>query len=188
MMTELSREVFSFLEIRTVAAATDNFYVSNELGRGGFGVVYKGILDGGTIVAVKRLSTTSLQGTIEFRNEVRTVLNVLHINLVRLLSCCCEGRERILVYEYMENLSLNRYLFRGALSRSLSWEQKFRIMGEIAQGLSYLHNSRDSPILHRDLETQQHFAQPDKPNYYYSMSLARLANAASSSSVLVEET
>ncbi|KAJ4881663.1 Receptor-like serine/threonine-protein kinase SD1-8 [Raphanus sativus] len=152
MMTELSREVFSFIALRTVAAATDNFSVSNELGRGGFGVVYKGILDDGTIVAVKRLSRTSLQGTIEFRNEVRTVLNVLHINLVRLLSCCCEGTERILVYEYMENLSLNRFLFRGALSRSLSWEQKFRIMGEIAQGLSYLHNSRDSPILHRDLK------------------------------------
>ncbi|KAK1306524.1 putative leucine-rich repeat receptor-like serine/threonine-protein kinase [Acorus calamus] len=95
--------LFSYNEMRS---ATLNFSPMNKIGRGGFGVVYKGVLRDGTEVAVKSLSTESKQGTNEFLTEIDMVSNVIHPNLLRLIGCCVEGANRMLVYEYMENNSL----------------------------------------------------------------------------------
>ncbi|KAJ4765755.1 Serine/threonine-protein kinase [Rhynchospora pubera] len=91
--------------------ATNNFGSSNKLGEGGFGLVYKGKLPGGEEIAVKRLSATSRQGIEEFKNEVLLIAKLQHRNLVRLLGCCIQGREKLLVYEFLPNKSLDAFLF-----------------------------------------------------------------------------
>nr|GMC91944.1 putative serine/threonine-protein kinase [Ipomoea batatas] len=95
--------LFSYKAIRL---ATKHFHPSNRIGVGGFGVVYRGALKDGTCVAIKCLSAESKQGTNEFLTEINTISNTLHPNLVKLIGCCVEGRNRILVYEYLENNSL----------------------------------------------------------------------------------
>ncbi|XLR02911.1 hypothetical protein S83_069109 [Arachis hypogaea] len=101
----------SQFEFEKLAIATDNFHLANKLGQGGFGLVYRGTLEDGLEVAVKRLSRASCQGLEEFMNEVLVISKLQHRNLVRLLGCCVEGDEKILVYEYMPNKSLDAYLF-----------------------------------------------------------------------------
>ncbi|XP_020202809.1 G-type lectin S-receptor-like serine/threonine-protein kinase CES101 isoform X3 [Cajanus cajan] len=105
-------EIFTF---ETIDAATNNFSVANKLGEGGFGPVYKGTLSDQQEVAIKRLSKNSGQGLIEFTNEAKLMAKLQHINLVKLLGFCIQREERILVYEYMSNNSLDFYLF-GRLS------------------------------------------------------------------------
>ncbi|KAJ4850789.1 hypothetical protein Tsubulata_050470 [Turnera subulata] len=100
-------ETFSF---KRILDATNNFSEENKLGRGGFGPVYKGILENQE-VAIKRLSKKSGQGTREFMNEIKLIAKLQHTNLVRLLGCCIEGEEKILVYEYLANKSLDKFLF-----------------------------------------------------------------------------
>ncbi|XP_065616232.1 G-type lectin S-receptor-like serine/threonine-protein kinase At1g11300 isoform X2 [Quercus suber] len=94
-----------------LVSATSDFHLSNKLGQGGFGPVYKGKLSDGQEIAVKRLSRTSAQGLEEFMNEVVVISKLQHRNLVRLLGCCVEGEERMLLYEYMPNKSLDAFLF-----------------------------------------------------------------------------
>lgn len=94
----------------TLAAATNNFDSANKLGQGGFGPVYKGITPNGQQIAVKKLSSTSNQGRREFLNEVKLLANIQHRNFVKLLGCCAEGSERLLVYEYLRNGSLDKFL------------------------------------------------------------------------------
>ncbi|KAI3674860.1 hypothetical protein L2E82_51862 [Cichorium intybus] len=105
-----SAELVSF-SLRSVLAATRSFSVENKLGEGGFGPVYKGSLPGNREVAVKRLSTRSSQGREEFMNELKLIAKLQHKNLVRLLGCCVEEDENILMYEYMPNRSLDKFLF-----------------------------------------------------------------------------
>ncbi|XLT11127.1 hypothetical protein HN51_056920 [Arachis hypogaea] len=99
------------LDFATIMAATNNFSDENKLGQGGFGPVYKGRLSNGQEVAVKRLSINSLQGDLEFKNEVMLVAKLQHRNLVRILGCCLERRERLLIYEYVPNKSLDFFIF-----------------------------------------------------------------------------
>ncbi|KAJ0641895.1 putative protein kinase RLK-Pelle-DLSV family [Helianthus annuus] len=101
----------------TIKAATNDFSENNKLGRGGFGVVYKGKLIDGTEIAVKRLVGNSQQGDIEFKNEVLLVLKLRHRNLVRLLGFSIEGKERLLIYEFLPNASLDRFVFGKFLKR-----------------------------------------------------------------------
>ncbi|RLN27808.1 putative receptor-like protein kinase [Panicum miliaceum] len=98
-------------DLGTLRAATDNFSEENKLGEGGFGPVYKGTLRNGQYIAVKRLSATSQQGQVEMKNEVVLVAKLQHRNLVRLLGCCIEEHERLLVYEFLTNNSLDKILF-----------------------------------------------------------------------------
>ncbi|KAF2303369.1 hypothetical protein GH714_017474 [Hevea brasiliensis] len=98
---------FSYNELRS---ATDDFHSTNKIGRGGFGTVYKGTLKSGRQVAVKTLSAQSKQGVREFLNEITIISKVRHPNLVELIGCCAEGTNRILVYEYVENNSLDHAL------------------------------------------------------------------------------
>ncbi|KAL8228664.1 hypothetical protein R6Q57_013564 [Mikania cordata] len=146
---ELELPLFDFT---TLVIATDNFSNANKLGQGGFGCVYKGVLMEGQVVAVKRLSTTSGQGIEELKNEVRLIAKLQHRNLVQLLGCCIEVEEKLLVYEYMENKSLNTFLFDKQKSSQLDWQKRFNIITGIARGLLYLHQDSRFRIIHRDLK------------------------------------
>ncbi|CAA0826551.1 G-type lectin S-receptor-like serine/threonine-protein kinase [Striga hermonthica] len=138
----------------TLATATDGFNDNNLLGKGGFGPVYKGSLVNGKEIAVKRLSAASGQGMEEFMNEVIVISKLQHRNLVRLLGCCAEREEKMLVYEYMPNKSLDFCLFdpTHASRKVLDWKKRFSIMEGIGRGLLYLHRDSRLKIIHRDLK------------------------------------
>ncbi|GLT57855.1 hypothetical protein SLA2020_307970 [Shorea laevis] len=139
-------------QLATILHATDNFSLSNKLGQGGFGPVYKGKLVDGQEIAVKRLSSSSRQGVNEFKNEVKLIAKLQHRNLVRLLGCCIEGEEAMLVYEYMPNRSLDSFIFDQTRGKELDWSKRFRIICGIARGLLYLHQDSRLRIIHRDLK------------------------------------
>ncbi|KAE8661180.1 putative Cysteine-rich RLK 30 [Hibiscus syriacus] len=139
-------------DFNTIRAATNRFSDANKLGQGGFGAVYKGTLAGGKLVAVKRLSTGSAQGDIEFKNEVRLMANLQHRNLVRLQGFCLEGTERLLIYEFVPNGSLDKILFDPVKKPFLNWERRYKIIEGIARGLLYLHQDSRLRIIHRDLK------------------------------------
>ncbi|KAK4587907.1 hypothetical protein RGQ29_019064 [Quercus rubra] len=109
-----------------LVSATNDFHQSNKLGQGGFGPVYKGKLSDGQEIAVKRLSRTSAQGLKEFMNEVVVISKLQHRNLVRLLGCCVEGEERMLLYEYMPNKSLDAFLFVAICLLNMQWKVDFQ--------------------------------------------------------------
>ncbi|XP_076928944.1 G-type lectin S-receptor-like serine/threonine-protein kinase At4g27290 [Bidens hawaiensis] len=134
-----------------IANATNNFSTNNKLGQGGFGPVYKGVLEGREI-AVKRLSKTSSQGFDEFKNEVRCIAKLQHRNLVKLLGYCIQGDEFMLIYEYMPNNSLDSFIFDEVKSLMLDWPSRFHIIHGIARGLLYLHQDSRLRIIHRDLK------------------------------------
>ncbi|ONI12987.1 hypothetical protein PRUPE_4G196000 [Prunus persica] len=138
--------------LSTIATATDNFSFNKKLGEGGFGPVYKGRLVDGQEIAVKRLSQSSGQGSNEFKTEVRLIAKLQHRNLVRLLGCCIEGEEKLLIYEHMPNKSLDFYIFDQTQSRLLYWSKRFHIICGIARGLLYLHQDSRLRIIHRDLK------------------------------------
>ncbi|GLU14105.1 hypothetical protein SLE2022_306940 [Rubroshorea leprosula] len=139
---------FSYAELR---AATDDFSPSNKLGEGGFGPVYKGKLSDGRVVAVKRLLVASHQGKSQFVTEVATISVVQHRNLVQLYGCCIEGNRCLLVYEYLENKSLDQALF-GKRALHLDWPTRFSICLATARGLAYLHEESRLRIIHRDVK------------------------------------
>ncbi|XP_031500412.1 G-type lectin S-receptor-like serine/threonine-protein kinase At1g11330 [Nymphaea colorata] len=140
------------IDFNTLRAATNDFSDANKLGEGGFGLVYKGKLPEGREIAVKRLSRSSGQGLAEFMNEVKLIAKFQHRNLVKLLACCIEKQEKMLIYEYMPNKSLDAFLFDPAFSRQLDWEKRFRIVQGIAKGLLYLHQDSRLKVVHRDLK------------------------------------
>ncbi|XAR70703.1 Non-specific serine/threonine protein kinase [Bertholletia excelsa] len=143
-------KVFSF---RSIYAATHGFSPENKLGEGGFGPVYKGRLVDGQEIAVKELSRTSEQGVVEFKNELTLIAKLQHVNLVRLLGCCIRGGdEKMLIYEYMVNKSLDSFLFDSSQKKKLTWEKRLNIIEGIAQGLLYLHKYSRLKIIHRDLK------------------------------------
>ncbi|KAJ6886983.1 G-type lectin S-receptor-like serine/threonine-protein kinase [Populus alba x Populus x berolinensis] len=138
-------------DISTMSRATDDFSAANILGQGGFGTVYKGILKDGQEIAVKRLSKTSKQGLDEFKNEVKHIVKLQHRNLVKLLGCCIEADEMMLIYEFMPNKSLD-FIFDKTRNRVLDWSKRFHIINGIARGLLYLHQDSRLRIIHRDLK------------------------------------
>ncbi|PON70831.1 Serine/threonine protein kinase [Parasponia andersonii] len=139
-------------DFASLTAATNGFSTQNKLGEGGFGPVFKGVLPEGQEIAVKRLSKNSEQGLEEFKNELILIAKLQHMNLVRLLGCCLKKDERILIYEYMPNKSLDKFIFDPARRESLDWTTCYKIIEGIAQGLSYLHTYSRLPIIHRDLK------------------------------------
>ncbi|KAM1130854.1 hypothetical protein TB1_044713 [Malus domestica] len=138
--------------LRAIIAATNNFAEANKLGEGGFGPVYKGILGENQEVAIKRLSKKSGQGQQEFMNELKLIAKLQHTNLVRLLGCCLEDEEMILIYEYMPNRSLDKLLFDASEKGELDWGRRFQIIDGIAQGVLYIHKYSRLKIIHRDLK------------------------------------
>ncbi|XP_050288748.1 cysteine-rich receptor-like protein kinase 10 [Quercus robur] len=139
-------------DFATIEAATNKFSDDNKLGEGGFGQVYKGILPNGQEIAVKRLSRSSGQGAGEFKNEVVLVAKLQHRNLVRLLGFCLEGEEKILVYEFVPNKSLDYFLYEPERHGKLEWSKRYKIIGGIARGMLYLHEDSRLRIIHRDLK------------------------------------
>ncbi|XP_059652124.1 leucine-rich repeat receptor protein kinase HPCA1-like isoform X2 [Cornus florida] len=142
-------QVFDF---QSIVVATNNFSDTNKLGEGGFGSVYKGNFPDGEVIAIKRLSRSSGQGLVEFKNEILLIVKLQHNNLVRLLGCCIEGEEKLLIYEYMPNQSLDSFLFDPNKKSSLDWKKRVAIIEGIAQGLLYLHKYSRLKIIHRDLK------------------------------------
>ncbi|KAK1359441.1 Receptor-like serine/threonine-protein kinase [Heracleum sosnowskyi] len=140
------------LDFKQIAKATDNFSLNNKLGEGGFGTVYKGMLEEGQEVAVKRLSKDSRQGVDEFMNEVSCIAKLQHRNLVRLLKCCIDKGERMLIYEYMPNKSLDSFIFDKEKCRAFDWPKRYNIINGTARGLLYLHQDSRLRIIHRDLK------------------------------------
>ncbi|KAL5738127.1 hypothetical protein ACOSP7_030888 [Xanthoceras sorbifolium] len=138
--------------VSSIMDATNGFSFENKLGEGGFGPVYKGLLSDGREIAIKRLSRRSGQGLIEFKNELILIAKLQHTNLVRLLGFCIHGEEKMLVYEYMPNKSLDSYIFDQSKRELLDWNKLFNIIEGIAQGLLYLHKYSRLRIIHRDLK------------------------------------
>ncbi|KOM53804.1 hypothetical protein LR48_Vigan09g246300 [Vigna angularis] len=138
---------------RELRLATDNYHSNNKIGRGGFGTVYQGTLKDGRRIAVKTLSFWSKQGVREFLTEIKTLSNVKHPNLVELIGFCIQGPSRTLVYEYVENGSLNSALL-GTRNENikLDWRKRSAICVGTAKGLAFLHEELSPPIVHRDIK------------------------------------
>lgn len=144
-----SRLSFKYEDLRK---ATDNFDQRNKLGQGGYGSVYKGVLPDGREIAVKRLFFNTRQWVDQFFNEVNLISRVQHKNLVKLLGCSVEGPESLLVYEYICNTSLDRFLFDSFKKNELDWQRRFDIIVGTAEGLAYLHEASEIRIIHRDIK------------------------------------
>ncbi|KAL0316641.1 UNVERIFIED_CONTAM: putative LRR receptor-like serine/threonine-protein kinase [Sesamum radiatum] len=142
----------SYFDFQMLKKATKNFDQNNLLGRGGFGPVFLGKLQDGRLVAIKKLSVDkSQQGETEFLAEVKMITSIQHKNLVRLLGCCSDGAQRLLVYEYMRNRSLDHIIY-GESQICLNWTTRFQIILGIARGLQYLHEDSHVRIVHRDIK------------------------------------
>ncbi|KAI3943918.1 hypothetical protein MKW92_025841 [Papaver armeniacum] len=164
-------KVFKFQEL---AIATNNFSGANMLGQGGFGQVYKGTLSDGNEIAVKRLSRGSIQGLEEFKNEVIVISKVQHRNLVRLLGCCLEGEEKMLIYEYMPNKSLDTFLFDPTKKDCLDWKKRFQIIEGISRGMLYLHRDSRLRVIHRDLKASNILLDEDLNPKISDFGMARI--------------
>ncbi|KAH6806236.1 Protein kinase family protein [Perilla frutescens var. frutescens] len=147
-----SAKIFSGKEVRK---ATNDFSKENLLGSGGFGEVFKGSLDDGTDVAVKRPKPGNASGTEQVLNEVRILCQVNHRSLVRMIGCCVELEQPLLIYEYVADGTLFEHLHRSQMRQSspLSWLRRLLIAHQTADGLAYLHSSAIPPIYHRDVKT-----------------------------------
>ncbi|GAU31599.1 hypothetical protein TSUD_54230 [Trifolium subterraneum] len=161
--------------LRQIKAATNNFHISNKIGEGGFGPVYKGCLSNGTLIAVKQLSSKSRQGNREFLNEIGMISALQHPYLVKLHGCCVERDQLLLIYEYLENNSLARALFGPEEHQiKLDWSTRQKICVGIARGLSYLHEESRLKVVHRDIKATNVLLDTDLVPKISDFGLAKL--------------
>ncbi|KAM0986693.1 hypothetical protein ACFX2I_010884 [Malus domestica] len=151
-LEKIAQQEQKHFPFETLAAATKNFHPSHKLGEGGFGPVFKGKLEDGREIAVKKLSQSSNQGKKEFMNEAKLLARVQHRNVVNLLGYCAHGVEKLLVYEYVLNESLDKFLFKSNRREELDWKRRFDIICGVAKGLLYLHEHSHKCIIHRDIK------------------------------------
>nr|XP_020155796.1 cysteine-rich receptor-like protein kinase 6 isoform X2 [Aegilops tauschii subsp. strangulata] len=171
------------IDLSTLRGATSNFAEENKLGEGGFGAVYKGDLPDGQEIAVKRLSRNSGQGIGELKNELVLVAKLQHKNLVRLVGVCLQEHEKLLVYEYMPNRSIDTILFDSERRKELDWGKRLKIISGIARGLQYLHEDSQLRIIHRDLKASNVLLDSDYTPKISDFGLARLFGADQSREV-----
>lgn len=145
------------ISVQVLRNVTNNFSSENELGRGGFGVVYRGELDDGTKIAVKRMESgvISSKALDEFQSEIAVLSKVRHRHLVSLLGYSIAGNERLLVYEYMSEGALSKHLFhwKSFKLEPLSWKRRLNIALDVARGMEYLHSLAHQSFIHQDLKS-----------------------------------
>ncbi|KAF8030044.1 hypothetical protein BT93_E2463 [Corymbia citriodora subsp. variegata] len=174
VVDEISMAESLQFDFGTISVATDNFSNSKKLGQGGFGAVYMGQLSNGQEIAVKRLSQNSGQGEVEFKNEVMLLARLQHRNLVRLLGFCLEGVERLLIYEFVPNSSLDKFIFDPLKRTTLNWDRRHKIIMGVARGLLYLHEDSRLRIIHRDLKASNILLDLDMNPKISDFGMARL--------------
>ncbi|XP_019158851.1 PREDICTED: receptor-like serine/threonine-protein kinase SD1-6 [Ipomoea nil] len=162
------------ITFQSILEATNNFSDANKLGEGGFGPVYKGMLLDGQEIAIKRLSSQSKQGIKEFKNEVALIGKLQHRNLVKLVGYCTQMKEKILLYEYMPNKSLDTFIFDQTRRLLLDWSKRFDIILGIVRGLVYLHHDSRLRIIHRDMKTNNILLDEEMTPKISDFGLARL--------------
>ncbi|CAL9210606.1 unnamed protein product [Musa hybrid cultivar] len=167
------------ISVQVLRSATRNFASENVLGKGGFGVVYKGELHDGTMIAVKRMESAVLSSKAldEFHAEIAVLSKVRHRNLVSILGYSIEEYERLLVYEYMPQGALSKHLFRWKQleSEPLSWKKRMNIALDVARGMEYLHNLAHQCFIHRDLKSSNILLGDDYRAKVSDFGLAKLA-------------
>nr|POF10215.1 isoform 2 of cysteine-rich receptor-like protein kinase 10 [Quercus suber] len=151
-LEKIAQQEQKLFPFETLVAATKDFHVTHKLGEGGFGPVFKGKLEDGREIAVKKLSHSSNQGKKEFMNEAKLLARVQHRNVVNLLGYCVHGMEKLLVYEYVAHESLDKLLFKSNRRVELDWKKRSDIIAGIARGLLYLHEDSHNCIIHRDIK------------------------------------
>ncbi|RID49786.1 hypothetical protein BRARA_H00563 [Brassica rapa] len=161
---------FSYRELQR---CTKSF--KEKLGAGGFGTVYRGVLSNKTVVAVKQLEGIE-QGEKQFRMEVATISSTHHLNLVRLIGFCSEGRHRLLVYEFMRNGSLDSFLFTTDSGKLLTWAYRFNIALGTAKGITYLHEECRDCIVHCDIKPENILVDDNYTAKVSDFGLAKLLN------------
>lgn len=161
---------FSYKELQR---CTKRF--KEKLGAGGFGTVYRGMLMDRTVVAVKRLEGIE-QGEKQFRMEVATISSTHHLNLVRLMGFCSEGRHRLLVYEFLKNGSLDNFLFAADSGKLLNWEYRFNIALGTAKGIVYLHEECRDLVIHCDIKPENILLDENYAPKVSDFGLAKLLN------------
>ncbi|KAL3503710.1 hypothetical protein ACH5RR_038159 [Cinchona calisaya] len=165
----------TFYTYKELRIATDDFSPTNKIGEGGFGSVYKGKLKRGQMAAIKVLSSESRQGVKEFSTEIQVISEIVHENLVKLYGCCVEGNHRILVYNYLENSSLEKTLLaRGHNNIQFSWRTRTKICIGVARGLAYLHEEVRPHIVHRDIKASNILLDKDLTPKISDFGLAKL--------------
>ncbi|KAL8208966.1 hypothetical protein R6Q57_008378 [Mikania cordata] len=167
--------LYSYKDLRS---ATNDFSLTNKIGEGGFGQVYRGRLRHGEDAAIKVLSAESQQGAREFLTEIKVIYDIEHENLAKLCGCCVEGNHRILVYDYFENNSLAHTLLGGGHnSIHFSWRTRTKICIGIARGLAYLHEEVHPHIVHRDIKASNILLDKDLTPKISDFGLAKLIPA-----------
>ncbi|KAF3320922.1 putative receptor-like protein kinase [Carex littledalei] len=146
-------QIFEFFDFQRIIAATDNFSDMKIIGQGQLGPVYKGVLENGEEIAVKRVSRSAHNGNEQLKNELNLLARLKHKNLVKLMGFCIQWEQIILCFEFMPNSSLDQLLYgTRMLEVQLNWEQRFRLIQGISSGLLYLHEDTGDKIIHRDVK------------------------------------
>ncbi|KAL0286938.1 UNVERIFIED_CONTAM: putative serine/threonine-protein kinase PBL26 [Sesamum angustifolium] len=178
---ENTAKAFTFREL---ASATKNFRQECLIGEGGIGKVYKGTLQSGEVVAVRQLDRSGTQGSKEFQVEVLVLTLLNHPNLVQMLGYCADGEQRLLVYEYLPTGSLKKYLFDiSGDKKPLDWSTRMKIATGVAEGLEYLHEKANPPIIYRDLKSSNILLDESKNPKLSEYGLAKLIQSGNKMNV-----